>query len=436
MCVRFVVAAFAVIAVWFAMGPTQAATITKSSSINCVLAIEGDIRAGDFEKFLEMEKLFPPHDGESSSNARVCLNSRGGSLTEGVRFAAHFYKNGIGTVVDAGQGCYSSCAIMFMMGVATGDEVSFVNRRLHIHGSLGFHRPYINIKSEGPAEPETLSAAYDNALKSALDLIALANSKAPWSREPVLKPDLLQAMLQHVGRDMFEIDTVDKAGRWDVELFGHRDPALLTEEQAYYACQNSLTWPSSLTTDDITFNDQLRGGVKRVDTPDATPAFQVEGYNNGYVYAGCIISSRGGALYGCGIDETTSVILGSGNCDETNFTDRSHTLNLISVHNPTTAKSSLGDLIASKSARCAVLKGPETIDDEPCDVEEIALAGAGLPDAKAVTHYKWPSGGRTVVVHYEGRIEINGVRTEETRRPGLGLCYHNSNTGNLFCVQR
>ncbi|MGO7690430.1 hypothetical protein ACC696_38560, partial [Rhizobium ruizarguesonis] len=56
----------------------------------------------------------------------------------------------------------------------------------------------------------------------------------------MMKPDLIQAMLSHFGNDLYYIDTVDKAGRFEIELFGGCESTGLTEAQAYYACENGF----------------------------------------------------------------------------------------------------------------------------------------------------------------------------------------------------
>jgi hypothetical protein len=74
----------------------------------------------------------------------------------------------------------------------------------------------------------------------------------------MMKPDLIQEMLRNVGTEMYLIDTIDKVGRWEIELFGFDDPPLLDIEQAHYACENALQWQSGLTTEDITYPDSIK----------------------------------------------------------------------------------------------------------------------------------------------------------------------------------
>lgn len=331
---------------WLGITVSHAATIEASKSPNCRVAIRGQLKAGDFERFVKISRpIFPGDDGESTSRDTVCLDSSGGNLTEAVRIARHFYENGVGTVIEAGKRCMSSCAIVFMMGTATGAEVRFANRKLSPLGRLGFHRPYIT--SEEGTSPETLAASYDKALQSALDLIAVANSPAPWSSSPMIKTDLLREMLSHTGDDFFYIDTVDKAGRWEVDILGVELPNMLTAETAFYACENSLKWPVGTQSEDITYSKKSKEFsdafqlVERIEQKDDGVAFRVHGLASGYVEAGCIVSTDEDAVVVCGIDENTMTIVGTGSCTEKDYRDRSFWVGRLALLNPGTRLSTL-----------------------------------------------------------------------------------------------
>ena len=271
----------------------SAAKIEKSKTDLCVVSIVGKIEPGDFEKFLAVAKVnFPGSDPATTEADTVCLDSPGGSLAEGVKFARYFYKEGVGTVIAEGQECYSACAIMFMMGKAEGsEELTFINRKLHVHGKLGFHRPYLKIDLEEPINSKVLPDVYDGALQSALDLVAIANGPAPLSSSPMVKSDLIQLMLEHIGEDVLLIDTVDKAARWDIELIGVAPQKYLSEEQAYYSCQNSLQWRTGLTKDDIKYTpktaSEYESEISRIRSGKGI-AYHVVGQNAGYFEAGCV----------------------------------------------------------------------------------------------------------------------------------------------------
>ena len=126
--------------------PSSAATIEVSEAETCMISLKGELVAGDFQKFLSISRfVFPEEVLESTVDNRVCLDSPGGNLAEGVLFARHFYTEGVGTVVEDGAECYSACAIMFMMGTSTGLEVGTTNRTMHVGGTVGFHRPYLDL---------------------------------------------------------------------------------------------------------------------------------------------------------------------------------------------------------------------------------------------------------------------------------------------------
>jgi hypothetical protein len=424
---------FGFLTVFCAASAASAATIEKSKIDLCVVSIAGEIQPGDFEKFLPIARSnFPGDNGESTAADIVCLDSLGGSFPEAVKFAHYFYKEGVGTVIAEGQKCYSACAIMFMMGKAEGAEVSFINRKLHVHGQLGFDRPVLNTEFDEPVTATTLPLVHDRALKTALDLVAIANSLSPWSNAPMMKSDLIQVILEHAGHDALMIDTVDKAARWDIELIGVATQKYLSEEQAYYACQNSLQWRTGLTKEDITYKPKIVPEyesdlmVEPIGSGKGT-AFNVVGLNNGYVGAGCVISFDGDFLKGCGFDENYDVILGKGACDRSNYTELSTPLNQLSVFNPRTKIANLdqpftpgaGEL--ARSVRCVVLHQFKVQDDQRCRVTE------GVPTAtqNKVTYFQWPSGAKTVLITLtNGQLQINGISTsQQSGVEDFGTCF-------------
>jgi hypothetical protein len=257
----------------------------------------------------------------------------------------------------------------------------------------------------------------------------------------MMKPDLIQGMLQHIGNDMLMIDTVDKVGRWDIEVTGIAEPSLLSEEQAFYACENSLQWQNGLTDEDITYSKVSEGSNGRrshLISGTGQTAFQVEGLASGYAMEGCVISKRENALLGCGVDEYSDARLGQGDCDQSNFGDRSVSLKKISVFNPATRleelrSGSAATVSRSDVARCFVFKGEQVTDNEPCLIVRMGDSEVN-GRVSTVTHYVWPTGSKTVLVQSGGAFEINGVPTTKRTVADRGDCYLNSATQNDFCV--
>lgn len=429
----------------------QAADIRASRSSSCVIEIAGELREGDYDRFAAVAgDMFPNDDAESTSSHTVCLDSPGGNLAEGVKFARHFYKIGVGTVIDADKECHSACAIMFMMGTAQGGEVAFVNRKLHARGTLGFHRPYLNVRSGGSIDVAALALAYDNAFQSALDLIAMANGKAPWTNTPMMKSDLVEAMLSHIGNDMFLVDTVDRVARFDIELFGFASPSSFGEAEAFYACQNSLQWQKGLTTDSITYVRKVSEPtpgyrrVKEIDRNGNGPVYEVEGLASGYAREGCVVYQEGDAIKACGLDEYTTTSLGGGECGRTDYQQKGTSLLPLAVLDPATPIASLR-LVSRKTATamqpsaidhrvpggstCFVRAGDQILDEEPC-TQVLGRTSGG----HEVVNFIWPSGGKTVLVMRPNGPEINGVATRAIDRQAFGQCYLNSQTGREFCI--
>ena len=115
---------YSLIALMFCVALSQAATIKPVETSECIIRLDGEIKRVDFAAFLAIAATtLKGEQGESTAKDVICLNSPGGSLSEGALFAQYFYKNGVGTSIGDSDQCFSVCAVMFMMGVANGAEV-------------------------------------------------------------------------------------------------------------------------------------------------------------------------------------------------------------------------------------------------------------------------------------------------------------------------
>lgn len=227
---------------------TDALEISAGVPGLCLATISGPIRNGDLAK-LKTLSFEIPADWQNLEDGRwksLCLNSPGGSYTEGFRIAAYFLDNAIGTVVNENAQCLSACSLIFMFGTAYQSESnSLTHRRLHIKGTLGFHQPELPLDPSIEYSIEDVRAAFSVAIEATLRFLALAARPRPDNRRPFVDSDLQEAMLSHKGQDFYLIDTVNKAGRWDIELIGLAKPRF--DERAFFnACQNMLTWPARL----------------------------------------------------------------------------------------------------------------------------------------------------------------------------------------------
>jgi hypothetical protein len=432
----------------------QAATVTKSPKGLCVLRLEGEIVDGDLKRLEAMAtSAFKGVDGESSEKDTICLNSPGGSVSEGVRLSEFFYKNGVGTVIDDGDKCYSICAIMFMMGIAQGPEVNFVNRKLHVAGSLGFYRPYLAIDSDELVRARVLNSAHDAAIESIMKIMILANNHVPWSNSTMMRPDLIQQMLNHIGDDLFYIDTVEKAGRFEIELIGTAEQKGLTEEQAYYACENSFHWQVGLMDEKADFvalkkalgSNGSADVVKLVRDDGKTRFYSVTSGDAGYSEAGCLLAQKETHIEGCGYNGMYNVLLGQGQCTMADFEDRGVYVPRLATYKPDTRISTLaaqsnaspaaGPIVGAKiSAICSVLPPSGIVDQQPCvgvinHNVEVAGKRADRYD------FTWPTGNKTIIIRDGEAFSINGKSARVVADDKFSFCVINTESRNRFCFK-
>ena len=238
------------VALFLSLVPTSAMALEVSPGKEgkCLATLKGPIQKGDAAKIaaLNFERPADWPDFEDGSWLVLCLDSPGGSLTEGLKIAEIFRGERYGTYIGDGQSCLSACALIFMFGTAFQHESNaLTNRTLHVGGTLGFHQPDLPLDAGRDYSIDDVRAAYDSAIQATLRFLTLAARPRPDSPRPYVEADLLEAMLGHVGQDFFFIDTVNKAGRWQIALTGFQTPPF-SDEGLYYACQNMPTWQSSL----------------------------------------------------------------------------------------------------------------------------------------------------------------------------------------------
>ena len=436
------------------LGYSTAADFRKVQNKNCLLELSGVIQAGDFEKFLEAaKKHLPGSDGESTSRDTVCLNSNGGSLPEGLKFARYFFDKGVTTVIDDSHVCLSVCALIFMMGATQGDEVAYLNRKMHINGTLGFHRPAIGLNASANYSSKQVTKAFNLALDSAIEFLILANNIEPFTNKTVIAADLLQKTFSHIGNDFYYIDDVNKVGRWGIQIFGLNYPTKLTKRHAYRICENLSRWPVGLVKDTYTLEEHLENNqdmIKVVSQGQSKITYRILGSSEGLVGHMCYIQFEGTEILACGEDESTSTKIGGGVCRDNDW--REKIFFVATKHVIFHPNTKLKDLAAgtqatqippandnnsdnnrnTDQAQCYVIRSGRIIDNDPCTV----IWGDG---PEFITHFVWPSGGKTVVAGrgYRGtKVRINGVDTYGESREGYEICYYNRNTGNDFCYKR
>lgn len=222
------------------------------------LRLSGPIEAGDVAK---IKKLRIPPGTDWSASMRLSLDSPGGSFVEAVKIANYVWDEGIGTLVDSGKICLSACAIIFMSGTGPWeDHYRAPDRNLHVRGRLGFHAPFINPERLGeiPSDKaaELALVAYKTALTAAVNFLALSH-KAKWPST------LVEEILKVQDPNKFlEIDTIDKVGRWHIQLSGYRT-SKFRRSMLPHICRSSFLWPLGLASADRNNNADFVGGSSR-----------------------------------------------------------------------------------------------------------------------------------------------------------------------------
>jgi hypothetical protein len=251
--------------------PAQSADIRQVDSPICGFALNGAIEPGDAEKLRAAIEARESAMHNAAVEGRdivfvppvLCLDSPDGSFSEGIALAeAVFGASKLETYVAAGAQCYSACALVFLAGSHAVEGERIPMRLMHVQSRLGLHAPFgVSGELSNPQAAANYFKAGLLAVKSLMQTLGQG-----------LMPDSLRLeMLGHLGgeQDFFEIDTLDKAGRWGISLAGYRIPSSLTMRLVSQGCANAEAWSkdnssSEVTTDYVPNSDKTRSGVRRI----------------------------------------------------------------------------------------------------------------------------------------------------------------------------
>lgn len=444
---------------------------------DCVYQISGRIEFGDFEKVRQLDLSRERFNGESTSNLVICLDSPGGDFLEGILIAQHFHLNGAGTLLEPDARCFSICAIIFMMGIANGGEVSYVNRSMHFTSTLGFHRPYITFDQAKNYSSDDVNLAFDYALESIFQLSILANEIEPWGKQTFIRSDLMKIILGTPGDQLFYIDTVDKAGRWNIRVNGIENVIVPGRTSAYHACENALQWNTGThpNSANLYLNhkamhaipDTLDPDTRRHDDPGATgfydtafPApepdgsYRVTSFKSGYASADCHLKFEEKGVWICGKDGAFDVRIGDGVCASDDLRQSGKWIETsLLMFPPDMSLSDFGlkgfsnvyDSAAMK--RCTSLSpSGDILKREHC-VSRVKLHWS--PDGKLMSRdfsYLWPDGSDTYLEityarpgnhldeRYPGRVFRINNQIARFHAKANDACFDDPPGNGFFCV--
>ncbi len=216
---------------------------TRDRVMGCYVSLDGQIENGDVEKFkpflaaaLQSFRKLPTYDSnlghpDAVYSQRICLNSPGGSLPEGIRIAKLIYGEW-GTAVARGKTCESACSVVFMAGSRSpeDDRGIIADRTIHPLARLGFHAPSLGI-AEGSYSADVVSKAYAVALAGMGQLYDIAGFiKFPAS--------LIGEMIATPPDQMMYIDTIGQAARWYIGVGPTVSPSGMPALAVINTCNN------------------------------------------------------------------------------------------------------------------------------------------------------------------------------------------------------
>lgn len=218
----------------------------------CTHRLTGQIEADDLAKVQAI-----PTDPQ----VVLCLDSPGGAFRTGVQIGAFIRDAGIGTRLEENAICESACALIFMSGSYVSDSPRYALqpygmteeeewllglqpwRTMHPTARLGFHAPRLTVPA-GQYDEATVQRAYDIALLGLSEFTSQLMQPSDYESETVAwDPDLFARMIATPHDTMFYIDTVEKAGRYRIDIGPIANPPSAPDDQTLIrACANAMGW--------------------------------------------------------------------------------------------------------------------------------------------------------------------------------------------------
>lgn len=237
--------------------------LARIAQSECNVMLSGRIEAGDADKLRKLDiggvretdvafRFDAGAEGHVYKSFALCLqNSNGGSFQEALKIVALLRSEGWSTVVPRDGRCLSACAVAFLGGSMLSSNSSggerAPHRILHVTGVLGFHAPIVPplMRGNQPIQFQAALGFFDDGIGAVRTLSRTLPEDDLPGAGPALPSDLLLEMLSHFGGDnFFYIDTVDKAGAYNIRLAGAPRVALDAAALARL-CSNVVTWAFS-----------------------------------------------------------------------------------------------------------------------------------------------------------------------------------------------
>jgi uncharacterized protein YecT (DUF1311 family) len=231
---------------------------------NCEIRMVGPIAPGDLSK---LKSMLPDGYEPGKAGPTMCLNSPGGDFVEGLKIA-EFIAEGISTNLQPGAICGSACSWIFMAGTNWSTGGSDLSRSMHATSRLVFHAPYIdpsatslNIGTNVTSDELIKAAitAYNQATAEiGRGVLSLAKRHTTaGSPVPLIETSLLAEALVKTGKERLEIDTSDKAIRWNINVWGIQNLVPRNKDDVVSVCRNALAHANQFWDWDFLFQTDV-----------------------------------------------------------------------------------------------------------------------------------------------------------------------------------
>jgi hypothetical protein len=204
---------FTLFVIFFTTAATFAGDLRSNpKQSKCDYLFSGVVVRGDAQKIVSQIPSW-------SSGSTLCLDSPGGSLTEGIKMFHAIWENGsLATRVLQGAECQSACALAFLGGslvVGTG-VIRSKNAVIEAGATLGFHSPRLVLPRDGIHSSADVAGAYQIALIDAHAMFDLTQTQEQSARG--MSEFLFSKILMTPPQDMYRINTIGRASLSDVQV--------------------------------------------------------------------------------------------------------------------------------------------------------------------------------------------------------------------------
>lgn len=388
-----------------------------SPNIGCSHRYTGTVEAGDVSKFNIVKS--------DQTITVICLDSPGGSFAEAIKIGEYLRENNIGTLLEEDAKCLSACSLIFMAGSYYAHEVgSLFWRIMHPKSQLGFHVPSL-VVSEGNYQKDSVEKAYQIAMKSIADMIFKLVQKEGFVGGNTIKTALMGHMISTPSNQMFMIDTIDKASRWDIRVEPVTKLGSPTDSQYYHACENLQKWSRDESASKITLSSGIESWVKRSRNQEQKTVTittdEFSGESCEFIILGNYSRVTGTSDAGA---DFSSIQIHSGI-----FGPASTKLAKLRPPSDSVIKNNDTRTYQIRNLACSVIRNNRLIESHPCAQKPVTEKGL------LYLVYTWQSGAKTVLeTRSDGQMAVNGSPWSVKENIQGQECYLNQNSGNHFCI--